>query len=191
MDHPGGKKILLKNAGIDASKQFDAFHARSVLDKFGPEFYIGEFGEAPAHASEASDPVSDEDLHEPFGELIPFGDPAWYQDTESPYYDDTHRRFRNRMRSFVDKEIMPFVFEWDENKQVPRQLFLKFAQHNLLAASLGFMPVKYMTEPGMDQVFGCVDVNKFNLFHEFIMVDEIARAGSGGVLVACSLVCLA
>jgi cytochrome b involved in lipid metabolism len=41
-DHPGGKKVLLKVAGTDASKQFDNFHNESVLKKFGPKYYVGD-----------------------------------------------------------------------------------------------------------------------------------------------------
>ncbi|KAI9093736.1 cytochrome b5-like Heme/Steroid binding domain-containing protein [Phlyctochytrium arcticum] len=40
--HPGGKKVLLKNCGKDATKQFDQFHDAKVLEKYGPKFVVGE-----------------------------------------------------------------------------------------------------------------------------------------------------
>lgn len=43
-EHPGGKKPILKVAGMDASKQFDAFHNQGILDKFGPGLQIGILG---------------------------------------------------------------------------------------------------------------------------------------------------
>lgn len=61
-----------------------------------------------------------------FGELVPFGDPTWYQvriyiivnsqyqGWASPYYNDSHKRFREFVRKFVDEEVIPNVHRWDE-----------------------------------------------------------------------------
>ena len=57
-----------------------------------------------------------------FGDLVPFGDPNWYQAWRSPYYNDSHIRFRAGMREFVERELMPFCHEWDEAKEVPPQV---------------------------------------------------------------------
>jgi predicted heme/steroid binding protein len=116
-DHPGGKKVILKHAGTDATKQFDAFHNLATLDKYGPALYIGDVGKPPSAVSGGSSTsaadVDGSDL-EPFGELVPFGDPSWYQDgIPSPYYKDSHRRLRAKMREFVEREIAPYVHEWD------------------------------------------------------------------------------
>jgi hypothetical protein len=54
-----------------------------------------------------------------FGEQVPFGDPYWYQGCESPYYKPTHHQFRQRVREFVEKEIMPFCHDWDEAGTYP------------------------------------------------------------------------
>jgi hypothetical protein len=76
------KKVLLKVAGQDATKQFDQFHNNAILEKWGPSLYKGDIG------ANASDVVAD--LHkeeekpqaleegEAFGDMVPFGDPYWY-----------------------------------------------------------------------------------------------------------------
>ncbi|KAJ3343624.1 hypothetical protein HDU93_007505 [Gonapodya sp. JEL0774] len=48
-EHPGGKAILLRVAGRDVSKEFDAFHnAEKVLHEYAGKLYIGDVGEAAA-----------------------------------------------------------------------------------------------------------------------------------------------
>ncbi|KAI3478692.1 hypothetical protein L1887_59329 [Cichorium endivia] len=41
-DHPGGKKILLKNCGKDATEAFWTYHGEKVLEKVGKDLEIGE-----------------------------------------------------------------------------------------------------------------------------------------------------
>jgi predicted heme/steroid binding protein len=111
-DHPGGKKVILKHAGTDATKQFDAFHNLATLDKYGPALYVGDVLSAQPQSQPPTTHVPQE--LEPFGQLVPFGDPAWYVDgIPSPYYKDSHRRLRAKVRTFVDKEITPHCYEWD------------------------------------------------------------------------------
>jgi len=41
-EHPGGKKILLKVAGKDASAEYAKFHSASALAKHGPSIFVGD-----------------------------------------------------------------------------------------------------------------------------------------------------
>ncbi|CAJ0759157.1 17551_t:CDS:2, partial [Entrophospora sp. SA101] len=148
-------EILLKVAGVDATKQFDNFHNLSTLEKYSSQLCIGEIGSGPTE--ETIDEAFSGDG--PFGDLVPHGDPYWYQDFYSPYYNDNHRRVRAAVRVFVEKEIMPYAYEWDEAKRIPKELFIKMADAGILA--------------------GVVD---FDHFAEFVLSDELARCGSGGIL---------
>ncbi|KAN0061849.1 hypothetical protein ACQY0O_005842 [Thecaphora frezii] len=42
-EHPGGKKILLKNCGKDASESFWTYHSEKVLEKVAKPLLVGEF----------------------------------------------------------------------------------------------------------------------------------------------------
>jgi alkylation response protein AidB-like acyl-CoA dehydrogenase len=169
-EHPGGKKPILKCAGQDATKQFDAFHNLSTLDKIGGPFYIGDVGEL----KEADGPT-DASQSNMFGDLNPYGDPMWYQDFASPYYNETHKQLRAIAREFVEREVMPFCNEWDEAKQVPRALYKKCADMGFLALVCGVKNYSGKSVCG-------IPLDKIDNFHEFIVCDEFCRAGSGGVL---------
>ncbi|KAG0170416.1 hypothetical protein DFQ28_010815 [Apophysomyces sp. BC1034] len=175
-DHPGGKKVLLKASGTDASKQFEAFHSPSVLQKLGPQYFIGEVGTEEEEETETvQSPLQ---VGETFGEMVPFGDPMWYQDWYSPYYNDSHRAVRKSIRKFCEEEIMPFCHEWDEAKELPKDVFIKAAKAGVLSASVGHVDPKYLP-------YGYpagVPAEKFDPFHTLIAVDELSRCGSGGVL---------
>ncbi len=82
------------------------------------------------------------------------------------YYTPEHEQFRQTMRTFVAREIAPFVSEWDEAEEFPRALYRKAAAIGLLG--LGY-PEAYGGTPA-------------DVFYSLIASDELARAGSGGVL---------
>lgn len=101
-EHPGGKKILQRVAGKDASKQFWKYHNEGVLKKYRPQLQIGSLDgvvaaetkeepkkEAPPPEKKAEPPKTTAlvkqkqeepaEAMEPFGSQIPFADPNWYQ----------------------------------------------------------------------------------------------------------------
>lgn len=95
-EHPGGKKVLLKKGGKDASKEFKTFHNASIMQRVGLPMQIGVIGSAEPAQEEKKEktpaaPVNNKNqevtLHDElvsgtqalFGEQYPYGDPSWYQ----------------------------------------------------------------------------------------------------------------
>lgn len=86
-------------------------------------------------------------------------------DTPSPYYTRDHETFRQTIRRFVEREILPHADAWDEAESFPRELYAKAADVGLLG--LGF-PEALGGTPG-------------DGFYMMIAIEELARAGSGGL----------
>ncbi|KAL1899281.1 hypothetical protein Cpir12675_001565 [Ceratocystis pirilliformis] len=198
-DHPGGKKILMRVAGKDASKQFWKYHSEGVLKKWRPQLLVGSLDTkpkpaAPAPPAAASKPKpatpstavakSSSPSHseppealEPFGDQVPFGDPNWYQNYHSPYFNETHGTLRAEIREWVDTVIEPNVAEWDEKKEVPHEIYKEMGRRGYLAGLLG---IKYPTQYSKENTIKCVPTEKWDLFHEMLLTDELSRAASGG-----------
>ena len=77
-----------------------------------------------------------------------------------------HEQFRATVRRFVEREISPHVAAWDEAQGFPRGLFAQAAEIGLLG--LGY-PERLGGTPG-------------DWWLRLICMEEIARAGSGGVM---------
>jgi len=74
--------------------------------------------------------------------------------------------FRDAVRAFVAREIAPYVNEWDEAQAFPRELYRK-------AAAIGLLGIGYPEHLGGSEV---------DLSWRLVATEEIARAGSGGLL---------
>ncbi|KAL1966427.1 hypothetical protein VTN77DRAFT_4569 [Rasamsonia byssochlamydoides] len=195
-EHPGGKKILQRVAGKDASKQFWKYHNEGILKKYKGQLQIGSLDSkkaadspsppaAPAAQSPSktkafndAKPAKSEAALDPFGDLIPFADPSWYQGYHSPYFNETHAALREEVRQWVESEIEPYVTEWDEAKQVPDHIYKQMGERGYLAGLLGVHYPVHLTKNRVKSV----PPEKWDLFHEMLLTDEISRAASGGLV---------
>eukprot|EP00008_Paramoeba_atlantica_P013296 CAMPEP_0201481564 /NCGR_PEP_ID=MMETSP0151_2-20130828/5836_1 /ASSEMBLY_ACC=CAM_ASM_000257 /TAXON_ID=200890 /ORGANISM="Paramoeba atlantica, Strain 621/1 / CCAP 1560/9" /LENGTH=482 /DNA_ID=CAMNT_0047863835 /DNA_START=72 /DNA_END=1517 /DNA_ORIENTATION=- len=57
-EHPGGKRILLKNSGADGTGAFSSIHSRDVLMQLSPEEHIGEL-DPKDQTTQTFDPVKE------------------------------------------------------------------------------------------------------------------------------------
>jgi len=206
-EHPGGKKILQRVAGKDASKQFWKYHNDSILKKYQKQLQVGSLDTkaappaAPA-TSAKEDKKPTKDLVKPeavsgaiapqptaaaaeesepfdaFGDIVPYADPSWYQTYHSPYYNETHVALREEIREWVEEKLMPNVTEWEEAKKVPDEIFRDLGERGYLAGLLG---MHYPTQ-FTDKRVKCVPPEKWDHFHEMIVTDELSRTGSGGLV---------
>lgn len=80
-------------------------------------------------------------------------------------FGEEHEILRKSIRSFVQKEIVPHVEEWEEKGEFPAELFLRLGE-------LGFLGLKYTEEYGGSGEDYVADA---------VFVEEMARCGSGGV----------
>ncbi|KAJ9294747.1 hypothetical protein DTO271G3_6667 [Paecilomyces variotii] len=194
-EHPGGKKILQRVAGKDASKQFWKYHNEGILKKYKGKLQIGSLDtkkaaaaapakkEAPkppkaAPAPASASPAKPVEALEVYGDLIPFADPSWYQGYRSPYFNETHAALRAEVREWVDAEIEPYVTEWEEAKRVPEIIYKQMGERGYLAGLLGLGYPQHLTNKRVPSV----PPEKWDFFHEMIITDEIARVGSGGLV---------
>ena len=81
------------------------------------------------------------------------------------YFGRAHDMVRRAAKEFVDKEIMPYVDEWEEAGEFPRELYKKAGDVDLLG--IGY-PEQWGGTPG-------------DVFFQITVWEEIMRGGSGGV----------
>lgn len=83
------------------------------------------------------------------------------------YFNDTHRMVRESMRRFVEREILPFVDEWEEAGEFPRELYHKAAEAGLLGI-------------GHPEAYG--GAGEQDVFMKIAASEELMRSTSGGLV---------
>ncbi len=82
------------------------------------------------------------------------------------YFNDDHQLLRASVRRFVDREILPFVDQWEEACSFPRELYDK-------AGEAGFLGI------GFDSQYGG---SGHDVFMTVTFAEEITRSTSGGLV---------
>lgn len=82
-----------------------------------------------------------------------------------PALTEEHEAYRETVRRFVEREILPNAAKWDEAEEFPRELYRK-------AAAAGLLGVGYPEEYGGTPA---------NYFFRIVSAEEFARAGCGGL----------
>lgn len=94
----------------------------------------------------------------------------------NPYLSAEHEAWRTQLRRFVDKEIMPFAEQWDEDGKIPDALWKKSGDAGILGV-------------GYPEQYGGISEG-IDLWHLNILNEELSRVGAGGVCAALMIHCI-
>ncbi|SDH82465.1 acyl-CoA dehydrogenase family protein [Pseudomonas panipatensis] len=83
------------------------------------------------------------------------------------YFDDSHRLVRDAVRRFVEREILPYIAEWEEAEAFPRELYRKAGEAGILGI-------------GYPEAYG--GSHEGDLFAKLAASEELMRSGSGGLV---------
>ncbi|GAX90334.1 acyl-CoA dehydrogenase family protein [Effusibacillus lacus] len=81
-----------------------------------------------------------------------------------PYFTEEHDALRTTVRRFVENEVKPYVDEWEEKGEFPREILKRMGD-------LGFLGLRYPEEVGGQGG---------DYFAGMVLAEELARCGAGG-----------
>ena len=165
--HPGGSVVLEQVAGQDATSAFYNLHRQEVLQKYS-SLCIGTL------EGEASEVI----VPQP-GDLspVPYAEPLWLRPQfTSPYFKDSHRALRKKVREFVETYVKPEAQAKErDGTYISQELIDRMAQQDLLAMRLG--PGKHLHGKNL---MGVVKGEEFDYLHDLVQAQEFVRAGARG-----------
>lgn len=165
MIHPGGAKVLQDYAGQDATEVFYSLHRHETLEKYLPKLKKAEVAEYDRKLT----PTAWKDLS-----MVPY---AEVNMDDSPYYNESHKRFRLEVRRFLWEEGIVSWCEKAESsgKTPPTEIYQKLGRSGALALYLGVGPhLKNVPEPNLWSRAG-IAVDDLDLYHWSILGEERAR----------------
>ena len=83
------------------------------------------------------------------------------------YFNAEHQMVRDTVRRFVEREILPFIHDWEEAEEFPRELYQK-------AGAAGILGIGYPEQYGGSY--------EGDLFAKVAASEELMRCGSGGLV---------
>ncbi len=90
---------------------------------------------------------------------------------KSLYFNEEHDLFRTSIKQFIEKEVLPYANQWEEDKKIDRALFKKLGDQ-------GFLGINHEEQYGGSNA---------DLFYSVIYLEELAKCGYGGVSAAVSV----
>lgn len=82
-------------------------------------------------------------------------------------FTEEHKLFRQGLRDFLDREVMPNIDQWEEQQRMPKDLWPKFGE-------MGYFGLNY------PEKYGGIDAD---FMYSVIFMEEIAKCESGGFMI--------
>lgn len=85
----------------------------------------------------------------------------------SHYFSEEHELFRQSLRAFLEKEAIPYLDSWEEERRIPRSIWEKMGE-------MGFLGLSYPEEYGGAGL---------DFFYDVVFNEEMGRCNSGGFVI--------
>ena len=82
-------------------------------------------------------------------------------------FTEEHELFRQSLRAFIDKEINPFIDQWEEDRRIPKNIWKKMG-------NMGFLGLAYPEKYGGKNL---------DFFFDVVFNEELGRINSGGFVI--------
>lgn len=172
--HPGGMPPLLDKevAGKDATDLFYSLHRADVLkEKKYVRLQIGVLAPAPSTEKAKKKQVEG---------IIPYAESMGTWRKFSPYYNESHHKFRAAVRAFMNEHVKPFAKEWDDTGSLPtREVDKLLGEAGILAALVAAEEVGALFAQHGITLPGGVKVEEYDYFHGLVLSEEL-RVGVAG-----------
>lgn len=87
------------------------------------------------------------------------------------YFTDEHELFRQSVRQFIQKEVVPHTEEWEANRRIPVSIFQRMGE-------LGYLGLPFPEAVGGTGA---------DFWYSVVFLEELARCGMGGFTTAVSV----
>ena len=84
------------------------------------------------------------------------------------YFTEDHNMFRQSLRAFLKKEVIPHLDDWEKAGEIPKELYRKFGQ-------MGYLGIQF------PEKYGGLDMD---IWYAVIMQEELSKLNSGGASAA-------
>ncbi|MDX2304486.1 MAG: acyl-CoA dehydrogenase family protein [Microscillaceae bacterium] len=80
------------------------------------------------------------------------------------YFTEEHELFRQSLRAFLQKEVIPYIDEWEQKGELPPEIYRRFGE-------MGYFGISFPEQ------YGGLDLD---YFYAVIFTEELVRVNSGG-----------